>query len=112
MATAADQGEDLGKSFVDSFEADVGSTEESHYISNDSLFDVAPGPMHEEQMISAGSAADADDMLGANELNIESAELMRQDLAIVAHVGHSFEHGRDDDDVVDSDAIPLSFSVP
>ena len=76
MAVVADQDEDLGKSFADSFEADVGSTERSHSISSDSFFDVALGSMHEEQMMSAGSAADADNMLEANELNIESAELM------------------------------------
>ena len=112
MAVVADQGEDLGKSFADSFEADVGSAERSHSISSDSFFDVALGSMHEEQMMSAGSAADADNMLEANELNIESADLMRHDLAIIAHAGHSFERGRDDDDAVDSDAVPLSFSVP
>jgi hypothetical protein len=66
----------------------------------------------EEPMMSAGSAADADDMLEADELNIESADLMRHDLAIVAHAGHSFEHGRDGDDAVDPDVVPLSFSVP
>ena len=68
--------------------------------------------MPKEQMMSAGSAAYADDMLKANKLNIEFADLMRHDLAIVAHASHSFEHGRDGDDVVDSDAIPLSFFVP
>jgi hypothetical protein len=68
--------------------------------------------MPEEQMMSAGSAADADDMLEANELNIESADLMRYDMAIVAHDDHSFEYGRDDNDAVDSDAVPLSFFVP
>ena len=51
-------------------------------------------------------------MLVADELNIESADLMRHDLAIVAYVDHFFEHGRDGDDVVDPDAVPLSFSVP
>ncbi len=54
--------------------------------------------MPEEQMMSAGSAADADDMLEANELNIESADLMRHDMAIVAHDDHSFEYGHDDND--------------
>ena len=112
MIAAVDQGEDLGKSFADSFETDVGSAEGSHSVSSDSFFYVAPSSMPKEQMISAGSAAYADDMLKANKLNIESADLMRHDLAIVAHAGHSFEHGRDGDDVVDSDAIPLSFPVP
>jgi hypothetical protein len=63
-------------------------------------------------MASAGSAADADDVLEATELNVESADLTRHDLAIVTHVSHSFEHGHDDSDAVDSDAVPLSFSVP
>jgi hypothetical protein len=112
LVAVADQGEDLGKSFTDSFEADVGSTEENHSVSSDSFFDVAPGSMHKEQMISAESAADANDVLEANELNIEFADLMRHDLAIVAHAGHSFEHGCDDDNAVDSDAVPLSFYVP
>ena len=112
MTVAANQDEDLGKSFTDSFEADVGSAKGSHFVSSDSFFDVAPGSMHEEQMMSTGSAVDANDTLEANELNIESADLMRHDLAIVAHAGHSFEHERDDDDAIDSDAIPLSFSVP
>ncbi len=62
--------------------------------------------------MSMGSAADADDMLEADELNIESADLMRHDLTIVAHAGHSFEHGRDGDDAVDPDVVPLSFSMP
>jgi hypothetical protein len=112
LTAAVDQGEDLGKSFADSFEADVGSAEGSHSVSSDSFFYVAPGSMPEEQMMSAGSAADADDVLKANELNIKSADLIRHDLAIVAHAGHSFENGRDGDDAVDSDAILLSFSVP
>jgi hypothetical protein len=112
LAAVADQGGELGKSFADSFEADVGSAEGSHSVSSDSFFDVALGSMHEEQIMSAGSAANADNMLETNELNIDFADLMRQDLAIVAHAGHSLEHGRDDNDAVDSDAIPLSFFVP
>ena len=58
MAAAADQGEDLGKSF----EIDIGSAEGSHSVSSDSLFDVALGSMPKEQMMSAGSAVDANDM--------------------------------------------------
>ena len=107
MTATADQGEDLGKSLADSFEADIGPTEESHSFSSDSPFDVVPRSVHEEQIVSTGSAADADDMLETDELNIES-----HDLAIVTHAGHSFEHGRGDNDVVDLDAVPLSFSVP
>ncbi len=112
LIAAVDQGENLGKDVADSFEADIGSVEGSHSISSDSFFDVTPDPIPEEPMMSAGSAADADDMLEADELNIESADLMRHDLAIVAHAGHSFEHGSDGDDAVDPDIVPLSFSVP
>jgi hypothetical protein len=102
----------LGKSFADSFEADIGSAEGSLSVSNDSFFDVASGSMHEEQMMFAGSVADADDVLEASELNIEFADLARHDLAIVTHASHSFEYGRDENDAIDSDAVPLSFSVP
>ena len=112
MAAAADQGEDLGKSFADSFEIDIGSAEGSHSVSSDSFFDVASDSMHEEQMMFVGSAANADDVLEASELNIESADLARHDLAIVTHASHSFEYGRDENDVVDFDAVPLSFSMP
>ena len=111
MIAAVDQGKDLGKGVTDSFEADVGSVEGSHFVSSNSFFDVTPDSMPEEQMMFAGSAADANDMLEANELNIESADLMRHNLAIVAHAGHSSKHGRDGDDAVDPNAVPLSFSV-
>ena len=59
LTAVADQDEDLGKSVSNSFEADVGSTEGSHFVSSDSFFDVTPGFMSEEQMMFAGSAADA-----------------------------------------------------
>uniref|UniRef100_A0A2N9H782 Aminotransferase-like plant mobile domain-containing protein n=1 Tax=Fagus sylvatica TaxID=28930 RepID=A0A2N9H782_FAGSY len=74
LAVATDQGEDMGRSFAGSFEADVGSIEESHSVSN------------------------ADDTLEATELNVESANLTRHDLAIVTHASHSFEYGHDDSD--------------
>ena len=102
----------MGKGVADSFEADVGSVEGSHSVFGDSFFDVTPDSMPKEQMMSTGSTADVDDMLEADELNIESADLMRHNLAIVAHAGHSSEHGRDGDDAMDLDAVPLSFSVP
>jgi hypothetical protein len=76
LTAAVDQDKDLGKSVADSFETDVGSTEGGHSASSDSFFDVTPGSMPEEQMMSAGSAADADDMLEADDLNIGSADLM------------------------------------
>ena len=76
LTAAVDQDEDLGKSVADSFEADVGSTEGGHPVSSDSFFDVTPGSMHEKQMMSAGSAANDDDMLEADDSNIGSADLM------------------------------------
>jgi hypothetical protein len=51
LAATTDQGEDMGRSFAGSFEADVGSTEGSHSIASDSFSDVAPGSMNEEQMV-------------------------------------------------------------
>jgi hypothetical protein len=96
----------MGRSLADDLEANIGSTEGSHSFLSDSFFYVASGSVHEEQIVSTGSAADADDMLETGELNIDS-----HDLAIVTHAGHSFEHGRGDSDVVDPDAVPLSFSV-
>uniref|UniRef100_A0A2N9IBE5 Aminotransferase-like plant mobile domain-containing protein n=1 Tax=Fagus sylvatica TaxID=28930 RepID=A0A2N9IBE5_FAGSY len=99
LTATADQGEDLGKSLADSFEADIGPTEEIHSFSSDSPFDVVPSSVHEEQIVSTGSATNADDMLEIDELNIES-----HDLAIVTHAGHSFEHERGD-----SSGVPLSY---
>ena len=112
LTTAVDQDGDLGRSVAGSFEADVGSTEGGHSFSSDFFFDATPGSMPGEQMMSAGSAADDDDMLEADDSNIGSVDLMRHDLAIVPHASHSFEYGRDNDNAVDSDAAPLSFSVP
>jgi hypothetical protein len=112
LTATVDQDEDLGKSVADSFKADVGSTGGSHSVSSDSFFDVTPGSMPEKQMMSAGSAADDDDMLKADDSNIGSADLMSHDLAIVPHASHSFGHGRNDGDAADSEVVPLSFSVP
>ena len=67
--------------------------------------------MPEEQMMPAGSTVDDDDMSGANDLNIGSADLMIHDLAIVPHVSHLFEHGHDGDGAADLDIVPLSISV-
>ena len=101
----------MGRSSESNFEADVGSTEGSHSIASDSVSDIAPGSMNEKQMASVGSATDGDDMLEATELNVESANLIGHNLVIVTHTSHTFEYGRDDNDVVDSDEMPLSFSV-
>ena len=102
----------MGNSFEGDFEADVGSTEESHSIANDSFSDVAPGSMDKEQMASVGSAIDDDDVIEATELNVESADLTGHNLTIVTHASHSFEYSRDSSDAVDSNAVPLSFSMP
>ncbi len=112
MVAAVDQDEELGKSGADSFEVDVGSMEGDHSVSSDSFFDVISGFMPEEQMVSTGSVVDADDMLEDADLNIGSADLARHDLAIIPHASHSFEHGSDGDDVVDSNAVPLSILMP
>ena len=102
----------MGNSFEGDFEADVGSTEESHSIANDSFSDVAPSSMDKEQMASVGSAIDDDDVIEATELNVESADLTGHNLTIVTHANHPFEPGHDDGDTVDSDAVPPSFSIP
>uniref|UniRef100_A0A2N9EGL6 Aminotransferase-like plant mobile domain-containing protein n=1 Tax=Fagus sylvatica TaxID=28930 RepID=A0A2N9EGL6_FAGSY len=112
LIVVVDQDKDLGKSMADGFETDVGPTEGGHSASSDSFFNVTPGSMLDEQMVSAGSAADADDMLEADNLNVGSADLMSHNLAIVPHASHSFGHGCDNGDAADSDAIPLSLSVP
>ncbi len=106
-----DQDKDLGKSVADSFEADVRPTERGHSVSSDSFFDATPGSMPEEQMMPARSTADDDDMLGANDSNIGSTDLMIHDLAIVPHASHLFEHGHDGDGAADPDTVPLSISV-
>ena len=112
LTATVDQGEDLGKGVGDSFEADIRSTEGGHSVSNDPFFDVVPSSMSEEQMVFTGSATDDDDMLEADDSNIGDADLSRDDLAIVPHVDHSFEHGRDGDDTANSDAVPLFILVP
>ena len=75
------------------------------------FFDTTPGSVPEEQMMSAGSTAGDDDMPGADDLNIGSADLIIHDLAIVPHASHLFEHGHDGDGAVDPDTVPLSISV-
>jgi hypothetical protein len=63
-------------------------------------------------MVFVGSATDGDDMLEATELNVKFANLIGHNLANVTHNSQSFEYGRDDGDVVDSNEMPLSFSAP
>uniref|UniRef100_A0A2N9GKQ6 Uncharacterized protein n=1 Tax=Fagus sylvatica TaxID=28930 RepID=A0A2N9GKQ6_FAGSY len=105
---AVDQGKDLRKSVADSSEVGAESTGGGHSSSSDSFFDSALGSVPEEQIMSAGPAADDDDMPGADDSSIGPADTMRDDLAIVPHASH----GRDDDSAMDADVDPISFSVP
>ncbi len=111
LQTAA-MDKDLEKSVADSSEAGSESTEGGHPSSSDPFFDTTPGSIPEEQIVFAGSTADDDDMPGADDSNIGSIGFISHDLAIVPHASHSFGHGRDDSGAADSEAIPLSFSVP
>uniref|UniRef100_A0A2N9HDV5 Aminotransferase-like plant mobile domain-containing protein n=1 Tax=Fagus sylvatica TaxID=28930 RepID=A0A2N9HDV5_FAGSY len=108
QTTAVDEGKDLRKSVADSPEVGAESTGGGHFSSSDSFFDSAPGSVLEEQIMSAGSTADDDDMPGADDSSMGPADPMGDDLAIVPHASH----GRDDDSAVDADVDPISFSVP
>jgi hypothetical protein len=105
---AVDQDEELRKSVADSSEVGAESTGEDHSSSSGSFFDSAPDSVPEEEIVSAGSTADDDDMPEADDSSIGRAESMEEDLAIVPHASQ----GHDDDSVVDADADPISFSVP
>jgi hypothetical protein len=106
QAAAVDQDEDLGKSTAGSSEAGDESMGEQHSFSSDSFFDSTPGSLPEDQIVSAGSTADDDDMPEADDSSVGAAGSMEEDLAIVPHVGH------DDDSAVDADVDPISFSLP
>ena len=93
QTVAVDQGKDLRKSMADNSEVGAKSTGEGHSSSCDSLFDSAPGSVPEEQIMSAGSTADDDNMPGADDSSMGPADPMGDDLAIVPHASH----GRDDD---------------
>jgi hypothetical protein len=67
QTAAVDQDKDLGKNVADSLEADAESTEGGHSTSSDSFFDTTLGSVPEEQMMSAGSTAYDNDMLGADD---------------------------------------------
>ena len=82
QTAAVDQDEDLRKSATDSSEVGVESTGEGHSSSSDSFFDSTPGSVPEEQIMSAGSTADDDDMLGADDSSMGPADPMEGDLAI------------------------------
>uniref|UniRef100_A0A2N9GQP8 Aminotransferase-like plant mobile domain-containing protein n=1 Tax=Fagus sylvatica TaxID=28930 RepID=A0A2N9GQP8_FAGSY len=85
---AMGQDEDLRKSAADSSEVGAESTGEDHSSSSDSFFDSTPGSVPEEQIMSAGSTADDDDMPGADDSSMGPANPMEGDLAIVPHAGH------------------------
>ncbi len=105
---AVDQGKDLRKSVAGSSEVGAESTEGGHSSSSDSFLDSAPSSVPEEQIMFAGSTADDDDMPEADNSSMGPANPMGNDLAIVPHASY----GRDDDNAVDADVDPLSFSVP
>uniref|UniRef100_A0A2N9HR27 Uncharacterized protein n=1 Tax=Fagus sylvatica TaxID=28930 RepID=A0A2N9HR27_FAGSY len=106
QAAAVDQDEDLGKSTAGSSEAGDESMGEEHSFSSASFFDSTPGSLPEDQVVSAGSTADDDNMSEADDSSMEAAGSMEEELAIVPHGGH------DDDSAADADVDPISFSLP
>uniref|UniRef100_A0A2N9IZR2 Aminotransferase-like plant mobile domain-containing protein n=1 Tax=Fagus sylvatica TaxID=28930 RepID=A0A2N9IZR2_FAGSY len=108
QTAAVDQDEDLRKSTADSSETGDESMGEEHSSSSDSFFNSTPGSVPEEQIVFAGSTADDDDMLEAEDSSMGPAGSMEEDLAIVPHAGHV----HDDDSTVDADVDPISFSLP
>uniref|UniRef100_A0A2N9H7F8 Aminotransferase-like plant mobile domain-containing protein n=1 Tax=Fagus sylvatica TaxID=28930 RepID=A0A2N9H7F8_FAGSY len=105
-AAAVDQTENLGKSAADSPGIGIESMGEDLSSSSGSLFDSAPDSMPEEQIVSAESTADDEDMPEADDSSVGAAGSMDEDLAIVPHAGY------DDDSGVDADVDPISFSLP
>uniref|UniRef100_A0A2N9HD03 Aminotransferase-like plant mobile domain-containing protein n=1 Tax=Fagus sylvatica TaxID=28930 RepID=A0A2N9HD03_FAGSY len=81
-AAAVDQTENLGKSAADSSEIGIESMGEDLSSSSGSLFDSAPDSMPEEQMVSAESTADDEDMPEADDSSVGAAGSMDEDLAI------------------------------
>ena len=108
QTAAMDQNEDLRKSAADSPEVGAKSTGDDHFSSSDSFFDSTLGSVSEEQIMSAASTADDDDMPAADDLSMVPADPIGDDLAIVPHISH----GCDDDGTVDADIDPISFSMP
>uniref|UniRef100_A0A2N9FHP8 Aminotransferase-like plant mobile domain-containing protein n=1 Tax=Fagus sylvatica TaxID=28930 RepID=A0A2N9FHP8_FAGSY len=106
QAAAVDQDEDMGKSAAGSSEAGDESIGEEHFSSSDSLFDSTPGSLPEDQIVSARSTADDDDMSEADDSSMGAAGSTEEELAIVPYAGH------DDDSAVDADVDPISFSLP
>jgi hypothetical protein len=105
-AAAVDQTEDLGKSAADSPGIGIESMGEDLSSSSGSLFGSAPDSMPEEQIVSAESTADDEDMPEADDSSVGATGSMDEDLAIVPHAGY------DDDSAVDADVEPISFSLP
>ena len=105
-AAAMDQTEDLGKSAADIPGVGVESTGDDHSSSSGSLFGSAPDSVPEEQIVSAESTADDEDMPEADDSSVGAAGSMDEDLAIVPHAGY------DDDSAVDANVDPISFSLP
>jgi hypothetical protein len=108
QAAAVDQDEGLRKSTADSSEAGDESMGEEHSSSSGSFFDSTPSSLPEDQIVSAGSTADDDDMPEADDSSVGAAGSMEGDLAIVPHAGHGDENAVD----VDADVDPISFSLP
>uniref|UniRef100_A0A2N9FNW0 Aminotransferase-like plant mobile domain-containing protein n=1 Tax=Fagus sylvatica TaxID=28930 RepID=A0A2N9FNW0_FAGSY len=105
-AAAVDQTENLGKSAADSPGIGIESMGEDLSSSSGSLFDSAPDSVPEEQIMSAESTANDEDMPEADDSSVGAAGSMDEDLAIVPHAGY------DDDSAVDADVDPISFSLP
>uniref|UniRef100_A0A2N9GE63 Aminotransferase-like plant mobile domain-containing protein n=1 Tax=Fagus sylvatica TaxID=28930 RepID=A0A2N9GE63_FAGSY len=89
-AAAVDQTENLGKSAADSSEIGIESMGEDLSSSSGSLFDSAPDSMPEEQMVSAESTADDEDMPEADDSSVGAAGSMDEDLAIVPSLSSVF----------------------
>uniref|UniRef100_A0A2N9JAF2 Aminotransferase-like plant mobile domain-containing protein n=1 Tax=Fagus sylvatica TaxID=28930 RepID=A0A2N9JAF2_FAGSY len=93
-AAAVDQTENLGKSAADSPGIGIESMGEDLSSSSGSLFDSAPDSMPEEQIVSAESTADDEDMPEADDSSVGAAGSMDEDLAIVPHAGYDDDSGR------------------
>uniref|UniRef100_A0A2N9IQH1 Aminotransferase-like plant mobile domain-containing protein n=1 Tax=Fagus sylvatica TaxID=28930 RepID=A0A2N9IQH1_FAGSY len=93
-AAAVDQTENLGKSAADSSEIGIESMGEDLSSSSGSLFDSAPDSMPEEQMVSAESTADDEDMPEADDSSVGAAGSMDEDLAIVPSLSSVFMYVR------------------
>uniref|UniRef100_A0A2N9H550 Aminotransferase-like plant mobile domain-containing protein n=1 Tax=Fagus sylvatica TaxID=28930 RepID=A0A2N9H550_FAGSY len=87
QTAAVDQDEDLRKSAADSSEVGAESTGDDHSFSSDSFFDSIPGSVPEEQIMSAGSTADDDDMPGADDSSMGPADPMEVPQTVLTSTG-------------------------